>query len=108
MSQPMTPAAVHKQYDEAMTAFRRQIADPVARVAFGREADGFSASLTLPSTAAKSSAIRVKVSTNRRLWLRPPSRSAWTMRRKKLGSAKPGNCPPPHRLGSRQNRPPRG
>jgi len=37
----MTPAAVHKQYDEAMTAFRRQIADPAARVAFGREADGF-------------------------------------------------------------------
>ena len=41
MSQPMTPAAVHKQYDEAMTAFRRQLADPAARVAFGREADGF-------------------------------------------------------------------
>ena len=41
MSQPMTPAAVHKQYDEVMTAFRRQIADPAARVAFGREADGF-------------------------------------------------------------------
>lgn len=41
MSQPMTPAAVHKQYDEAMTAFRRQIADPSARVAFGREADSF-------------------------------------------------------------------
>ena len=41
MSQPMTPAAVHKQYDEGMTAFRRQIADPAARVAFGREADGF-------------------------------------------------------------------
>ena len=39
MSQPMTPAAVHKQYDEAMTAFRRQLADPAARVAFGREAD---------------------------------------------------------------------
>jgi SpoVK/Ycf46/Vps4 family AAA+-type ATPase len=37
----MTPAAVHKQYDEAMTAFRRQIADPAARVAFGREADAF-------------------------------------------------------------------
>jgi len=37
----MTPAAVHKQYDEAMTAFRRQIAEPAARVAFGREADGF-------------------------------------------------------------------
>lgn len=41
MSQPMTPAAVHKQYDETMTAFRRQIADPAARVAFGREADAF-------------------------------------------------------------------
>lgn len=41
MSQPMTPAAVHKQYDEAMTAFRRQISDPAARVAFGREADSF-------------------------------------------------------------------
>ena len=41
MSQPMTPAAVHTQYDEGMTAFRRQIADPAARVAFGREADGF-------------------------------------------------------------------
>ena len=41
MSQPMTPAAVHKQYDEAMTAFRRQVADSAARVAFGREADAF-------------------------------------------------------------------
>ena len=41
MSQPMTPAAVHKQYDEAVTAFRRQITDAAARVAFGREADGF-------------------------------------------------------------------
>ncbi len=41
MAQPMTPAAVHKQYDEAMTAFRRQLADPAARVVFGREADGF-------------------------------------------------------------------
>ncbi len=41
MSQPMTPAAVHKQYDETMTAFRRQIADPAVRVSFGREADAF-------------------------------------------------------------------
>ena len=41
MAQPMTPAAVHKQYDEGMTAFRRQLRDPAARVAFGREADGF-------------------------------------------------------------------
>ena len=41
MAQPMTPAAVHKQYDEAMTAFRRQIREPAARVAFGRESDGF-------------------------------------------------------------------
>ncbi len=41
MSQPMTPAAVHKQYDETITAFRRQLADPASRVAFGREADSF-------------------------------------------------------------------
>ena len=41
MAQPMTPAAVHKQYDETMTAFRRQIKDPASRVAFGREADAF-------------------------------------------------------------------
>lgn len=41
MSQPMAPAAVHKQYDEAMTAFRRQLGDGEARVAFGRESDGF-------------------------------------------------------------------
>ena len=41
MAQPMTPAVVHKQYDEAMTAFRRQIRDSAARVAFGRESDGF-------------------------------------------------------------------
>ena len=41
MKQPLTPAAVHKQYDEAMTAFRRQIADPASRVVFGKEADAF-------------------------------------------------------------------
>lgn len=41
MAQPLTPAAAHRQYDEGMTAFRRQIADPAARVAFGRDADGF-------------------------------------------------------------------
>ena len=41
MAKPMTPASVHKQYDEGMTAFRRQIADPAARVAFGLEADTF-------------------------------------------------------------------
>ncbi len=41
MKQPLNPAAVHKQYDEGMTAFRRQITDPAARVAFGQEADAF-------------------------------------------------------------------
>lgn len=41
MKQPMSAAAVHKQYDEAMTAFRRQITDPAARVAFGTQADSF-------------------------------------------------------------------
>ena len=41
MAQPMTPAAVHKQYDEAMSAFRRQLRDPATRAVFGREADVF-------------------------------------------------------------------
>ena len=41
MKQPMSAAAVHRQYDEGMTAFRRQITDPAARVAFGTQADGF-------------------------------------------------------------------
>ncbi len=41
MKRPLDPAAVHKQYDEGMTAFRRQIADPAARAAFGRESDAF-------------------------------------------------------------------
>ena len=41
MKQPLSPGTAHKQYDEGMTAFRRQITDPAARVAFGREADGF-------------------------------------------------------------------
>ena len=41
MAQPMTPASAHKQYDEAMTAFRRQLADAGSRVAFGLEADQF-------------------------------------------------------------------
>ncbi len=41
MSQPMTPAAVHKQYDEGMTAFRRQLSDGGARIAFARESDAF-------------------------------------------------------------------
>ena len=41
MKQPLSPGAAHKQYDEGMTAFRRQITDPAARTAFGREADAF-------------------------------------------------------------------
>ena len=41
MKQPLNPPSVHRQYDEGMTAFRRQITDPAARVAFGREADAF-------------------------------------------------------------------
>lgn len=41
MAKPLTPAEVHKQYDEAMTAYRRLLTDPGSRVAFGRESDGF-------------------------------------------------------------------
>ncbi len=41
MKNPLSAAAVHKQYNEAMTAFRRCIPDPALRVSFGRESDGF-------------------------------------------------------------------
>ena len=37
----MTAAQVHKQYSEAVTAFRRWIPDPTLRQAFNREADSF-------------------------------------------------------------------
>lgn len=37
----MTPAAVHKQYEEGVSAFRKQVAGPDVRMAFAREADGF-------------------------------------------------------------------
>ena len=37
----MTAAAAHKQYDEGITAFRKQIADPTLRMQFGREIDQF-------------------------------------------------------------------
>ena len=41
MKTPLSAAAVHKQYNEAMTAFRRQIPDATLRVRFGRDVDGF-------------------------------------------------------------------
>ena len=41
MKHPLSAAAVHKQYEEAMSAFRRQIADPVLRVTFAKECDDF-------------------------------------------------------------------
>ena len=37
----MTAAAVHKQYDDGVTAFRRQIGDTELRVRFSQEADAF-------------------------------------------------------------------
>lgn len=37
----MTAAAVHKQYDDGVTAFRRQISDAELRVRFSQEADAF-------------------------------------------------------------------
>lgn len=41
MKNPMTAAAVHKQYDEGITAFRSHIADPTVRVLFNRAVDSF-------------------------------------------------------------------
>ena len=43
----MTAAAVHKQYDEGVSAFRRHIADPTVRVLFNRSVDGFMRSCAL-------------------------------------------------------------
>ena len=37
----MTAAEAHKQYNEAVTAFRRWIPDPTLRQTFNREADGY-------------------------------------------------------------------
>lgn len=41
MKTPMTAAAVHKQYDEGISAFRRRIADPTTRVLLNRSVDVF-------------------------------------------------------------------
>ncbi len=41
MKHSLSAASVHKQYEEAITAFRRQIADPTLRVFFARESDRF-------------------------------------------------------------------
>ena len=43
----MTAAAVHKQYDEGISAFRRHIADPALRVLFNRSVDPFMRSCAL-------------------------------------------------------------
>lgn len=41
MGGPLSAADVHRQFDEAMSAFRRQIGDAALRVQFGREGDAF-------------------------------------------------------------------
>lgn len=41
MKPSMSAGAVHKQYDEAITAFRRLVADPALRAAMSREIDPF-------------------------------------------------------------------
>ncbi len=41
MRPSMSAPAVHKQYDEGVSAFRKLIADPGLRAAFAAEADGF-------------------------------------------------------------------
>ncbi len=41
MKSSLSAAAVHKQYDEGISAFRALIADSAVRLAFGREIDGF-------------------------------------------------------------------
>ena len=41
MKNPLSAAAVHKQYNETMTAFRRHIPDSALRMSFAREGDAF-------------------------------------------------------------------
>ena len=41
MAGPLSAAEVHRQYDEAVSAFRRHIGDAALRVQFGREVDAF-------------------------------------------------------------------
>lgn len=41
MKSSMTPATVHKQYEESLSAFRRHIAGPEVRAAVTRQADDF-------------------------------------------------------------------
>ncbi|NLF35133.1 MAG: AAA family ATPase [Clostridiales bacterium] len=41
MGEPLSAAAVHKQYNEAISAFRQHIGDAALRVRFGREVDAF-------------------------------------------------------------------
>ncbi len=41
MKRPMTAAAVHKQYEETVLAFRRQLAEPAMRAVFSAQIDPF-------------------------------------------------------------------
>ena len=41
MKGTLTPSEVHKQYNEAVTAFRRLIPDPALRMSFRRQMDGY-------------------------------------------------------------------
>lgn len=41
MKGTITPSEVHKQYSEAVTAFRKLIPDPALRLSFSRQADGY-------------------------------------------------------------------
>ena len=41
MKRPMTAAAVHKQYEETVVAFRRQMTEPAMRAVFSAQIDGF-------------------------------------------------------------------
>ncbi|MEG1577888.1 MAG: AAA family ATPase [Oscillospiraceae bacterium] len=47
MKNSLSAAAVHKQYDEGISAFRRHLADPALRMAFGKEIDPFMQSCAL-------------------------------------------------------------
>ena len=41
MGEPMTASEIHRQYSQAITAFRKLIPDPALRMSFSRQADEF-------------------------------------------------------------------
>ena len=60
MKGSMTAAAVHKQYEDGISAFRRQIGDAALRQRFAAEADAFFRACGEKRAAQRQCAVRPK------------------------------------------------